>query len=453
MTHHRLLCHRHRQQGAATLIVVMILFFIISLVAAYTNRNLIFEQRTSANQYRSTQALEAAEAGLEWAVSMLNFGRITNACIKSTNTSDTSFRQRYLVTDPVTGKIAPALNPGGGDFTSSCVWAGAAGWDCSCPTTGAPVLTVPSGGALAPAFRVRFLLVTGGNSAATVAPQPGVVWVQVVGCTRLDVAGSLCLDFGGQGALNEGRVEVTSMVALGGNAAGLPMAALTARGAVNLAGGSMDVYNTGAGASGITVHASGAVNTATLTAHGAPGTPRAATLIQNDSTLSPVAVGTFSTTDRMFASIFNMLPQNFRDQQAAVKLTCGGSGCSAATVRTALSLNPGSPLWLTGALNVDSAGDIGSPTEPALLIVNGDVLFTTSGVNIHGIVYVSLPAGSTDWQASGTGRITGAAIVDGGVTSPGSSNTTVVYDSAILQRLRYSTGTFVRVPGSWRDFQ
>ncbi|MBK7062382.1 MAG: hypothetical protein IPH51_18705 [Rubrivivax sp.] len=35
---------------------MMVLFFIMSLVAAYTSRNLIFEQRTSANQLRSTQA-------------------------------------------------------------------------------------------------------------------------------------------------------------------------------------------------------------------------------------------------------------------------------------------------------------------------------------------------------------------------------------------------------------
>ena len=55
---------RNRERGAATLVVVMVLFFIISMVAAYTSRNLIFEQRTSANQYRSTQAQEAAEAGL-----------------------------------------------------------------------------------------------------------------------------------------------------------------------------------------------------------------------------------------------------------------------------------------------------------------------------------------------------------------------------------------------------
>ena len=64
------------QRGAAALIVVMLLFFIISLVAAYAGRNLIFEQRTSTNQYRATQAFEAAEAGLEWALAMLNGGRV-----------------------------------------------------------------------------------------------------------------------------------------------------------------------------------------------------------------------------------------------------------------------------------------------------------------------------------------------------------------------------------------
>lgn len=442
---------RRKQHGAATLIVVMVLFFIISLVAAYTNRNLIFEQRTSANQYRSTQALEVAEAGLEWAVSQLNFGRITSACAQSTNITDTSFRQRYLVTDPVTGKITPAPNPAGGELTASCVWAGATtGWDCSCPSTGATALTPPSGGAQAPAFRVRFRSIAGDTPTSTVPRQPGAVWVQVVGCTRLDVSGSPCLTFGGQGALNEGRVVVSSMLAVGANAVGLPLAPLTANGNVGpTGGGSMDLYNTATGGTGIAVHASGTVNS--VTTRGAPGSPRGSTIIQNDSRLNLPAAGTFSAADRMFASIFNMRPQEtFRPQQAAVELSCT-LGCSAATVRSALALNPGRPLWLTGALNVDSAGDIGSATEPALLVVNGPVNFATSGVNINGLVYIRLPAGTADWVTSGTGRITGAVVIDGGVS--GNGDTTLVYDGDILQRVRYGVGSFVRVPGSWRDFQ
>jgi hypothetical protein len=51
------------QRGAASLVVVMLLFLALSLTAAYTSRNLIFE-RNPANQSRSTAAFEAAEAGI-----------------------------------------------------------------------------------------------------------------------------------------------------------------------------------------------------------------------------------------------------------------------------------------------------------------------------------------------------------------------------------------------------
>ncbi|MBK7062119.1 MAG: pilus assembly PilX N-terminal domain-containing protein [Rubrivivax sp.] len=98
---------QRRQGGAATLIVVMVLFFIMSMVAAYTSRNLIFEQRTSANQLRSTQAAEAAEAGLQWALGLLNAGRINANCVPSTNLADTTFRQRYLYIDGSNGHVTP----------------------------------------------------------------------------------------------------------------------------------------------------------------------------------------------------------------------------------------------------------------------------------------------------------------------------------------------------------
>ena len=56
---------RHDQHGVAALVVVMALLFAMVLVAVFANRNLVFEQRASANQYRSSQAFEAAEAGIE----------------------------------------------------------------------------------------------------------------------------------------------------------------------------------------------------------------------------------------------------------------------------------------------------------------------------------------------------------------------------------------------------
>ena len=53
------------QRGAAALAVSMLLLFASSIVVFYLNRGLIFEQKTFANQMRSTSAFEVAEAGVE----------------------------------------------------------------------------------------------------------------------------------------------------------------------------------------------------------------------------------------------------------------------------------------------------------------------------------------------------------------------------------------------------
>ena len=444
---------RRAQQGAATLIVVMVLFFIISLVAAYTSRNLIFEQRTANNQYRSTQALEVAEAGLEWAISMLNHGRIDNACATSTNPADGSFRQRYLDVDN-TGRIAPDPNPGGGELTPSCVFNGA-GWTCSCPSTGAPSLTAPTAAGVWPAFRVRFQIVIPRDAAnPAIAKQPGVVRIQVVGCTRLDAPGSeACLTFDGQGASNEGRVLVSSMLALSGGASSPPLAALTARGQVNVVGGTpFAAYNTGAAGSGITIQSGGTIIGTVPTLVSSPGSPGGmASAIQNDAALLLPAATPFTSNDRMFAAVFNTRAETMRTQQAGIELS--SCPCSAAQVRAAASLNPWRPIWVNGDLIGDSAGDIGSAALPVLLVVNGNLQFTVTGVTIYGLVYNRLPTGVTTWDTTGAaaGQVIGAAVAENDLGGTGTP--TFAYDADVIRLLRWNTGTFVRVPSSWKDYQ
>ena len=63
------------QRGAAALVVTMLLVCAMLIVVAVGNRNAVVETRASANQYRSTQSFEAAEAGLEWALARLKIGR------------------------------------------------------------------------------------------------------------------------------------------------------------------------------------------------------------------------------------------------------------------------------------------------------------------------------------------------------------------------------------------
>lgn len=451
---------RAPQRGAASLIVVMILFFVMSLVAAYTNRSLIFEQRTSANQYRSTQALEVAEAGLEWAISQLNYSRIDSDCVRTTSTTESSFRQRYLDIDSATGKITPDPNPtpSDGALTSMCVWNGG-GWSCNCPSTGLPTVAAPVAVGMWPAFRVRFrsLALTGSPPTPS---QPSTVWVDVVGCTRLGAgAGDPCLSFTGQGAVNEGRAFVSSMVSLAGNAPGLPQAAVTARGAINLGASALAAYNTVTGGSGITLQSGGTIAGPAMVLRSAPGSPAAASTFDTDPALgSGPGVGQgltpatpFTTADRMFATVFKTRPAAFETQQAVLKLTCPVTGCTATTVQSTVSLNPGRPLWLTGPLLVDA--NIGSAAEPVVMLVDGDVQHTALGTQIYGLVYVRMAGAATSWNVSGSGGITGAAVTDGGMTSTVASGPTVVYDPEVLNLVRFNVGSFVRVPGSWRDFR
>ena len=95
----------HGQRGAATLAITLALLIgmLVTLLAA--NRNLLIELRQSSNQAQAAAAFEAAEAGLDWAVAMLNAdARIGTDC-KPSPLATQSFRERHLDT------ALPAFTP------------------------------------------------------------------------------------------------------------------------------------------------------------------------------------------------------------------------------------------------------------------------------------------------------------------------------------------------------
>ena len=450
-----------QQRGAASLIVVMVLFFIMSLVAAYTSRNLIFEQRTSVNQYRAIQAFEAAEAGIEWAIAQLNGGRIDGSCLEAGVTNaDTSFRQRYLAIntnpapDPASGMVTALTQPPvpGNPAVprrAGCVWNGTA-WICSCPSDNNPALAIPAGTGIFPAFWVSFSTVD--------VSRPGVVQIISNGCTRVDVA---CLSSAANASNVEGRALVTALVALQGAVATPPVAALTVFGAVDRAGAvnPLSVYNTDVDRGGLTIQASGAVQTANVSFGSVPGTPGSASFIEGDPPMSRlldplpadlVAQGQ-TPPDRAFASTFALWPSTSRLQPSALRLTCPVAGCRAA-LSDAVALHPDRVIWIDGDLTLESAGDIGSPPNPAdltvagpaVIIATGNLIVPAAGARVFGLVYTR----SGGW--TGRGEIQGAAIAEGNLAATAAQ--TVVYNATVLDTLRLRAGSFVRVPGGWRDF-
>ena len=426
-------CGAARQGGAATLVVVLVLFFIVALVAAYTTRNLIFEQRTSANQYRSTQAFEAAEAGLEWALTMLNSGRIDASCVPHVDptTTDDTFRQRYLSIASDTGVVAARTRSGGEPLRPACVFDGS-DWQCSCPGDDAPTLAAPSGPGPSPAFVLRFV--------SDPAYPPGVVRIESTGCTRLD-AGEVC-----SGNVDDGDSlsRTTILAALRSAAVTTPVAAVTARGNLGLGSDMLVAANREIAAGGFTLHVGRALTGTPRALYGPPGTPPAQTIVDEPDT-GPMAA---LTTDRMFASAFGMGKDTYRLQPATVTLDCA-LDCTAAKVRDTARLNPGRMLWIAGDLVLDTDDPIGSATEPVLLAVTGNVaVASTTSAEVHGLVYVM-----GDTLDNGNALVLrGALVGEDNLGFAGGGTTTVDYGSDLLRRLRTTHGSFVRVPGSWRDF-
>ena len=421
------------ERGVAALVVVMVLFFIVSLVAAYSSRNLIFEQRTSANQYRSTAALDAADAGLEWALSLLNSGRIDGACNKTTKLAaapNDTFRQRYLnINDDTNGGVTVKLSPDGvTELWPSCVFSAGA-WTCGCPNDGAPVLAGDG-----PAFRVRFLQLP--------APRAGTIRVEARGCTSVDIQ---CLTFPAPHA-TECRGTACAVVSLFSGLKAPPTAAITARGTVAVVGGAvLTAVNSSAVGSGISIHAVGPFDTTGMTLVGRPGSPANLSMVDGGASLSAPSF----TPDRMFAGFFGLLPATYQEQPGAVVVDCGGGCLWTADVRDVVRDNPGRVIWLTGNMDFDAAGNacfdaVANLPDPCVIVSTGNITFSAA-TTVYGLIY----SHAATWATAGAGTIRGAAGASGAIAVNGSP--TVVFDAELLTRLRYTSGSFARVPGSWKD--
>jgi hypothetical protein len=422
------------RRGLATLVVVMVLFFILALTAAYTNRNLIFEQKTSSNQYRSTQAFEAAEAGLEWALAQLNGGLVNASC--QPDGGGFSFRGRYLGTIDADGSInSPARrSDDSAELMPACIFDGS-NWRCNCPDD-APALPAFTGNDSKPAFRVQFT--RSDLEPDTFKPRPGVVKITAYGFTR---CASDCFDPTPKPPAGEAMAAVSTLVALRSGLATPPGAALTVQGNVsNAGGGPLAVVNTDPGTNGTTAMIGGnPPGLGTIAPQSLPGTPGERSIVAPDASLAAL-----TDADRMFNSVFGIGSTLWRQQPAAVVVPCA-SACNAATVQTQVDQHPGSVIWVEGDLSVD--GSIGSVIAPALLVVSGQATLATGGV-VNGLLY----GRTATWDlGTGNGQALGAVVAQGDLTVSGLQ--TITYDPTILNLLRTRSGSFVRVPGSWQDFR
>ncbi|HRH89750.1 MAG TPA: hypothetical protein PLO41_23120, partial [Rubrivivax sp.] len=276
---------------------------------------------------------------------------------------------------------------------------------------------------------------------------PGVV--RVVSTGRTSFADRPCEE-GAEGSAGEAAATVSVVVALNSALASPPTAALTARRDATLSGTAVTLVNTDASTSGATTRVGRtlSVTSTTFTRHTLPGTPG------GQSSILDTQLGGLSAAD-VFKLLTRMPLATYKDQPASIVVDCS-TDC-ANRLSNAVQGNPGRIVWVDGDANLSTSVSLGTDGEPAMVVVNGDVTFTGTNVDIVGLLYAQ-----SDITISGTNlRVRGAVVAARDIVRSG-TDTTIEYNPRhltqpnlippVLTQLRLSSGSLVRVPGSWRDF-
>lgn len=376
------------QRGAATLPITLVLAFALLMAVAFASRSLVFEVRSAGNQAHAAQAHEAAQAGLQWTLALLNNATPIGAdCTASRDATALRWRDRLA----------------SGALQASCEH-DSGGWRCHCPASGAPRAVHD---AAMPAFRIHLVA-----DSAT----PDRWTLRSTGHSGAGNAADLQMRVGRLPGLDT-----------------LPAAALTVRGDASF-DAAFSAHHTEPASGGVTLHAGGSVTGTELQLESTPGTPAQASLVSNDPALASLS------PEALHASLFRLDRNAWREQPSVRAVDCR-SACDTA-LREAAQAH--TRLLLVGGLRLDTPVTLGSPQRPVLLVVDGPVELRAGAV-IHGLVL----ALHGHWLDTAGATVRGAVIAAGDLQAQGASR--LYHDGTVLQTLRQRTGTYAAVSGSWRD--
>jgi hypothetical protein len=458
---------RNGQRGVASLLVALILLLGGTIIAFFANRGFIFEQRTSANQYRATKAFELAEAGAEWAIGRLNENLPlagTPSCATGGAATAATFRIRYVNPSPSSACGSPsgcllantAALPGCRVNVNPTT--GAISQTCDCPAGAVAALGAPldtSTDREEGRFGVRF---------ATVAADGAAVEVISRGC--VNIVGDTACDPNSTTVQSDASATVRVIVKIVPGVPSGPAAALTT-GSAAVTGGNLNVINTHAPSNGITIHSGTTVSTGSGTAvYTLPGTPPRASILDNDPTLASL---TLASEEAFFANFFGETLTNYRTVNPDV-IRLGPSApdpadrCASATDCGARVMyyvdrgdrNPrffvdGDITFTNGVMSGSTTGTIGTSSNFVTIVSNG-TMEMRSNLTGYGIFYAATATATDNWDFAGSGSATiYGAFISRGDFIKGSGTLNLIYDPSLWNNAGPPNGRLAKVPGSWRD--
>lgn len=194
--------------------------------------------------------------------------------------------------------------------------------------------------------------------------------------------------------------------------------------------------------SGLAVSIGGAAQTTIATGTGSTPGNIGPDVVQNDSSLSGMSPSDF------FVKFFGINSSTFKSLVGNYY-----SNSSDTNYSSLLNGKVGTTIWIDqtgGSATLSGNITIGSPTQPVILIVNGDLRLSGTGVGtkIYGFIYQM--GGTTNTDFLGTVDIVGGFATTGNLNMAG--NTTITHDNTVLTTIQQNLGYYAKVPGTWKDF-
>ena len=417
-----------RQLGIAVLVMVMILLFGITLIVLYLNRGVIFEQRISANQMRSSTAQEMAEAGIEWATGMFNSPQLIGSNCQALAGGSLTFRRQYATVSP-TPSIASHVMPG-------CKINPATGASlCNCPAVPASGTTIANLGSTSlPGFTVQF---------SPVAGDPEAVRVVSTGCTeQTGTCGP-----GTRGA-SDASASISVVLKLMPGLRAVPAAPLTC-GLSCSVGGSFNIVNQDVATGGIVLNAGSTVSASASHLTTIPGQPVSDAIVDNDQSLLNLASSDPTCSNSsMFSAFFGSTVAEYMASPLTKTINCSSANTCGQLIGAAY--NEGwRAFYFPDALEINNSApfsQLGTATDGVSLVSPGQININ-GNITIYGMLFSN--NSNLDYLGTGNSNVYGAMVTCGGFESNG--NGTVGYLPSALSSTRTSSARMVRMPGSWTD--
>lgn len=418
------------ERGAATIFVTIVLLLAVGLIALYTNRAAVMEQRLTANEIRAKQALAAANAGIDaalshWHVSNINIPTTIADAVLTTELSNGGgqkswYQSRYYRSDlgaaippcPVRHTTAMLLDPKPTSLLEirvvSCGWS-----DDDTSVQRVSQIIAPSDS-------------TGGQVETPLIAK-GTADLLTGGATVMNYFNDLTVWSGGSllGQSMTGKSFVRNVA--DSNHVTVNPAFVAA---VNPDPNYRDTDN------------SPACNTPpTGYECSTQGGKMGHDTVTGDTNLSS------KTKAEFFSYLFGKDMASYK-AATTTKVLSGADTSSLVGMKNQVVWIEGDATLPGGASGVigatKSLGPPAVPAAPVIIIVNGNLNLASFNGEINGLLYVH-------GNVTGTGSPTiyGAMVVAGNATANG--NIKIIYDPLGLKAAE-KIGKAARVPGTWADF-